>query len=284
MNKANIEIGDSQMRTLKLIGEDGLYTNLALILSDQCEITTKIAIFQGTDKELFRDRREFGGSIIKQMEDVYQFLDLNNKTKATFSGLGRTDTRDYSVESIKEAWLNCIVHRDYSYSGSTIINIYDIRIEFVSLGGLVPGLTLDSIFLGVSQSRNPNLAALFYRMHFIESYGTGIGKIKRGYKDFSCEPIFETAPRVFRVTLPNRNEQPEEEGGRTSASKAESVENEKNLIMDFVSDYGSITRKQAEELIDAGTTKAFRMLRELCESGKLKAVGKGKTSKYVLSS
>ena len=93
MNKANIEIGDSQMRTLKLIGEDGLYTNLALILSDQCEITTKIAIFQGTDKELFRDRREFGGSIIKQMEDVYQFLDLNNKTKATFSGLGRTDTR-----------------------------------------------------------------------------------------------------------------------------------------------------------------------------------------------
>lgn len=283
MNKANIEIGDSQMRTLKLIGEDGLYTNLALLLSDQCETTTKIAIFQGIDKELFRDRREFGGSILKQMVDVYQFLDLNNKTKATFSGLGRTDTRDYSEESIKEAWLNCIVHRDYSYSGSTIINIYDDRIEFVSLGGLVPGLTLSSIFLGVSQSRNPNLAALFYRMHYIESYGTGIGKIKRGYKDYSSEPIFETAPGVFRVTLPNRNELPLAVGmERISGSKGKSLEDEKNLILDFVSDNGSITRKQTEDLIDAGTTKAFRLLRELCESGKLIAVGKGKTSKYVL--
>ena len=56
MQKRSIEIGPSQMRTLKLIGEDGLYTNLALLLSDQCETTTKVALFQGTDKELFRDR------------------------------------------------------------------------------------------------------------------------------------------------------------------------------------------------------------------------------------
>ena len=282
MQKKNIEIGEAQMRTLKLIGEDGLYTNLALLLSDQCESTTKIAIFQGTDKELFRDRREFGGSILKQMEDVYQFIDLNNKTKATFLGLGRIDTRDYSEESIKEAWLNCVVHRDYSYSGSTIINIYEDRIEFVSLGGLVPGLTLDSIFLGISQSRNPNLASLFYRMHYIESYGTGIGKIRRGYKDFSSEPIFETAPGVFRVTLPNRNELHETVRESAGVRKAEPFETEKNLIMAFVSENGSITRKQTEELIGIGTTKAFRMLHELCVSEKLKAEGKGKNLKYVM--
>ena len=120
---------------------------------------------------MFRERREFGGSIIKQMEDVYQFIDLNNKTMATFSGLDRTDTRDYPEAAVREAWLNCLAHRDYSFSGSTIINIYDDRLEFVSLGGLVTGLSLESIFLGVSQSRNPNLAALFYRMGLIESYG-----------------------------------------------------------------------------------------------------------------
>ena len=87
MQKRSIEIGPSQMQTLKLIGEDGLYTNLALLLSDQCEATTKVALFQGTDKELFRDRKEFKGSILKQLEDVYHFIDLINKTKATFSGL-----------------------------------------------------------------------------------------------------------------------------------------------------------------------------------------------------
>ena len=111
MQRRSIEIGPSQMRTLKLIGEDGLYTNLALLLSDQCETTTKVALFQGTDKELFRDRKEFTGSILKQLEDVYQFIDLVNKTKATFSGLDRTDWRDYPEEAVREALLNSIVHR-----------------------------------------------------------------------------------------------------------------------------------------------------------------------------
>ena len=120
-------------------------------------------------------------------------------------------------------------------------------------------------------------------MHYIESYGTGIGKIKRGYKGLPSEPVFETAPGVFRVSLPNRNELPPAvDMERISGNKGESLEDEKNLILDFVSDNGSITRKQTEELIGAGTTKAFRMLRELCESGKLKAAGKGKTSNYVL--
>ena len=87
----------------------------------------------------------------------------------------------------------------------------------------------------------------------------------------------------FHVTLPNRNELPLVEGiERTSGSKKESLKDEKELIIDFVSENGSITRKQTEELIGAGTTKAFRLLRELCESGKLTSVGKGKISKYVL--
>lgn len=116
------------------------------MLSDQYEITTKVALFQGTDKEQFRDRKEFTGSILKQLEDVYQFIDLVNKTKATFSGLNRTDKRDYPEEAVREALLNSIVHRDYSFSGSNLVNVFEDRIEFVSLGGLVSCLELKSIF------------------------------------------------------------------------------------------------------------------------------------------
>ena len=87
MRKRSIELGQAQMKTLKLIGEDDLYTNLALLLSDQCETTTKVALFQGTDKAIFRDRKEFSGSVLKQLEDVYLFIDLLNTTKATFYGL-----------------------------------------------------------------------------------------------------------------------------------------------------------------------------------------------------
>ena len=70
--------------------------------------------------------------------------------KATFSNLDRTDRRDYPEDAIRESLLNSIVHRDYSFSGSNLVNVYEDRIEFVSLGGLVSGLELESIFLGVS--------------------------------------------------------------------------------------------------------------------------------------
>lgn len=284
MKRRGIEFGSAQMRTLKLIGEDGLYTNLACLLSDQCQATTKVALFQGTDKAVFRDRKEFTGSVLKQLEDVYQFIDLSNRTKATFSGLDRIDTRDYPEEAVREALLNCIVHRDYSYSGSTLINIYDDRMEYVSLGGLVPGLELDSIFLGVSQSRNPNLAAVFYRMHLIESYGTGIGKIQRVYADFYEKPEFETAKGVFRVTLPNRNhsEAAPIQNEPTQASNLQAVlMKQKKIIFDYAKENGMVTRKEVEDLLDIGSTKAFRLLKELCDEGRMEQSGTGRLSKYL---
>ena len=191
----------------------------------------------------------------------------------------------YPEEAVREALLNSVVHRDYSFSASNLINIYEDRMEFVSLGGLVSGLELESIFLGVSQSRNPNLAACFYRMRLIESYGTGIGKIQRAYKSEPLQPEFETAKGVFRVTLPNRNET--EKSGR-EFTQAESLKTKKNpgkqqqKVLDFVSKNGKITRKQVEELIGSGSTKAFKLIKELCEKGQMKAQGAGKHSYYVL--
>ncbi|MDO5116767.1 MAG: putative DNA binding domain-containing protein [Synergistaceae bacterium] len=288
LSARSIEFGASQMRTLRLVGDDGLYTNLAELLSDQCRHTIKTAIFQGKDKALFRDRREFSGSLLRQLREVYQLIDMNNKVKATFSGLERTDMRDYPEESLREALLNSIVHRDYSFSGSTLINIYDDRIEFVSLGGLVPGLSVEAIYMGVSQSRNPNLAALFYRMRLIESYGTGIGNILRLYRGEEKAPIFETAKGVFRVTLPNRNE------GACETRLAESppaasdeapltvkAGDEKKLLMLYAERHGGITRKEAEILLNARTTKAYMFLRQLCSDGRLRPDGQGKKSRYI---
>ena len=282
MRNRSLELGDAQMRTLKLVGEDGLYTNLAYLLSDQCGHTIKVALFQGNDKAIFRDRKEFTGSVLKQLENVYQFLDLNNKTKATFSGLNRTDVRDYPEDALREALLNCCVHRDYSLSGSTLINIYDNRIEFVSLGGLVPGLELKSIFMGVSISRNPNLAAVFYRMRLIESYGTGIGKIERLYSDIREKPVFETAKGVFRVTLPNRNENNEIQNNivRESDEKV-AGKKQKQIISDFARESGEITRKEVEQILGVGATKAFHLLKDLCDDKILETKGKGKLSRYV---
>ncbi len=272
MKERNLEVGDSQLRTLHLIGEDGLYTNLALLLSDQCEHTLKLAVFQGTDKAVFRDRKEFSGSVLKQLDDIFSAIDFYNKTSSSINGLYRIDKRDYDVEALREALLNCIVHRDYSFSGSTLVNIYDDRIEFVSLGGLVKGLTMEAVYMGVSQSRNPNLAAVFYRMKLIESYGTGIGKIRRAYKEISSEPVFESADGAFRLTLPNMNE---------AVIPIVSVDNA-SLIIDYIKRNGSISRLETEKLTGLKTTAAHNLLKEMCADKQLKVAGKGKSTKYIV--
>lgn len=273
MVKKGVEYDKAKLQTLQIIGTDGLYTNLGLLLSDQCEHSIKIALFEGDDKEIFRDRREIKGSILKQLEETYHFIEMNNHTKAMFNGLTRIDNLDYPQETIREALLNCIVHRDYSFSGSNLINIYNDRIEFISLGSIVSGLSMESILLGVSQSRNTKLADILYRMRLIESYGTGIAKIKRLYKNERKQPIFETAQGVFKVILFNRNYE----------NKILTLNVAEENVMDYVIKHDFITRKQVEEILDVKTTKAYNVLKKLCEDGKILAEGKGKQKIYKVN-
>ena len=58
-----VTFNENQKRTLGLIRPDDRYSNLALILSDQCPYSTKAAIFEGLNKENFKDRKEFTGSL-----------------------------------------------------------------------------------------------------------------------------------------------------------------------------------------------------------------------------
>ena len=180
--KYGVPFAYENKRTLGLIDSDGFYTNAALLLSDQCEHSIKCAIFKGTGKSTFRARKEFYGSILQQLEDAYRYIDLSNNNPAIIEGLQRIEHLDYPKSAVREALLNAIVHRDYNYSGSIIVNIFDDRIEFVSLGGLVKGISIDDIMHGVSQSRNMMIANIFYRLELIESYGTGIQRIIESYK------------------------------------------------------------------------------------------------------
>lgn len=74
----------AQMRTLGLLNEENIYTNLALLLSDQCPHIIKAATFRGNTQDEFQDRKEFSGSLLKQLNDACSYLDMRNQTKASF--------------------------------------------------------------------------------------------------------------------------------------------------------------------------------------------------------
>ena len=270
LQKRGLEFTEVQMKNLGILSSENIYTNMGLLVSDQCKHSIKFAIFQGTDKLIFRNRKEFIGSLFAQLTDAYKTIDFYNGTKATFHDLLRTDERDYPEDAVREALLNAIVHRDYSFSGSTFINLYSDHLEIISLGGLVPGLSLEAAMLGASQPRNEKLASLFYKMKLIEAYGTGISKIISCYKGLPVHPKFENVEGAFRVILPNIH-----------AQKL-SVEDKKYLpIIRLFEKQKEITRSDVEEALGIGTTHAVNILKEMLDKDLISKVGNGRLTRYV---
>lgn len=285
------DFGPQQMRTLKLIDQDGLYSNLALLLSDQCVHTIKVAVFQGTDQTIFKDRREFTGSLMQQMNEVYDFIDFRNQTRATIEKLYRVDVRDYPEVAVREALLNLLVHRDYSFSASAFISIYEDRIEFVSIGGLMPGIDLEDVMVGISVCRNQDLANVFYRLHLIEAYGTGMGKIMKAYESMQVKPVIETTKNAFKIILPNINAKYETENAtvKTKSGTPITVHTEKELsdeeekILEYARKHGAITRNDVIELLEVSASTAARVIRKMVKTNLLEQKGKARNTHYTIA-
>lgn len=285
------DFGSQQMRTLKLIDQDGLYSNLALLLSDQCVHTIKVAVFQGTDQTIFKDRREFTGSLMQQMNEVYDFIDFRNQTRATIEKLYRVDVRDYPEVAVREALLNLLVHRDYSFSASAFISIYEDRIEFVSIGGLMPGIDLEDVMVGISVCRNQDLANVFYRLHLIEAYGTGMGKIMKAYESMQVKPVIETTKNAFKIILPNINAKYETENAtvKTKSGTPVTIHTEKELsdeeekILEYARKHGAITRNDVIGLLEVSASTAARVIRKMVKTNLLEQKGKARNTHYTIA-
>ena len=287
-----IEFGTQQMRTLKLIDQDGLYSNLAMLLSDQCVHTIKVAVFQGKDQTVFKDRREFAGALMKQMNDVYDYIDFHNQTHATIEKLLRIDVRDYPGIAVREALLNLLVHRDYAFSASALISIYEDRMEFVSIGGLMPGIDLEDVMAGISVCRNPDLANVFYRLHLIEAYGTGISKIIGAYADEEEKPVIETTRNTFKIILPNINamrekvriSEPEakEENPETNKEDTQELSSEEEQVLEYAGKHEDFTKNDVVSLLKVSASTAARVIRGLVERNFLKRNGKARNTYYTL--
>jgi len=255
-----------------------LYTNLGLLLSDQCTHTIKIAVFSDELNTIFRDRKEFDGSVLRQLEESFDYLQLNNKNRSVIDGITRKDYWDYPKDAIREALLNAIIHRDYSFSGSIIININDTCIEFISIGGLLYGISIEDIRNGISQLRNQKLADVFLRLNFIESYGTGIRRIFSLYEGCSVLPIIEVTPNSFKITLPNMNMTSSE---AVSSSKM-TITPQVQTLLEYLEKHHEASDEDIQKLLGIKRTRTFHLVKQMADAKMIKVEGRGKNKKITL--
>lgn len=284
-----LPFGVPQQKTLALRRPDGLFTNLAELLSDQCRPTIKLAAYRGTDKTGFRDRREPSGSLLDQLEQSMAFLEKWNDLRSSVRRLEREDSWDYDAGDVREALLNAVVHRDYSRPDATLASVFPDRLEIVSIGGIVPGYDpADILEGGTSALRNHGLARVFERLRLIESYGTGIRRIRESYAGFDPGPQFAFFPHVFRVVLPNRNAaRPSEPPSATPAisarpSPAGPATPREAAVLALFADRPDIGREDVQRATGVSLGTAIRDLRALLDAGRLVKTGAGRRTRYVL--
>ncbi|MDR2047369.1 MAG: putative DNA binding domain-containing protein [Clostridiales bacterium] len=154
-----------------------------------------------------KDDAEYEGNIIKLLNEGLGFVRRNSAVMWRKTPNWREEFPDYPSESVKEALVNAIVHREYIIKGSEIhIDMYDDRTEIVSPGAMVDGRRIQDLDISnvASTRRNPTLCDIFSRMHFMERRGSGLTKICAGYPA-DKKPTFYSTPQSFIVTLPNLN-------------------------------------------------------------------------------
>ncbi len=163
---------------------------------------TQCAVFAGTDRGEFIDKKEYDGPLYGQIEEAYAFVLRNIRRSAKVEGLIRREGHELPPDAIREMIINAHCHRNFLDNSCVQVALYDDRLEVTSPGGLCYGLTLEEAISGRSKQRNRIVAEVFNQMGLIEAWGTGLRNIRKAAKEYSLpEPQFIEMTGTFRVNL-----------------------------------------------------------------------------------
>ena len=132
----------------------------------------------------------FSGSILSQLDQAAALFNRINESGS------------FPADALRESLVNALEHRDYTYAGPTLINVFASRLEIISLGGLPGGLQINDLLNGISLPRHPRLASLFADLGLCENCGTGVERIMDAYDGNPVSPQLRVAPASVAILLP----------------------------------------------------------------------------------
>ena len=191
-----LKLNDNYLQNLDLITSEGKYNYNAFLLADENNVSIKLVKFVGNNKLELLENMEYGNRcLITATQKILDRLDVENTTYAKIEYFGRKEQEKIDSKALKEAVINAIVHNDYSYGNSPIIELYSDRIEITSAGGLPQELSQEEFLEGVTAPRNKELIRVFKDVDLIENIGSGVLRILDAY-DKSCFKFMEHFLRV----------------------------------------------------------------------------------------
>lgn len=248
-----MKLNDNFAKNLNLLTNDGKYNYNAYLLADENNISIKLVKYLGTNKLELIENHEYGYCcIITATHRILERLVAENTVYAKIEYKGRKEVEMIDSKALKEAVINAIVHSDYTFNTSPIIELYSDRIEITSGGGLPQELSQEEFLEGVTAPRNKELIRVFKDVDLIENIGSGVLRILDAY-DKSCFKFMDHFLRVSFKYKENPFEYNQETTQETTLKTTQENytilnETQQNIIK-LIKNQPSITQKEiAKEL------------------------------------
>ncbi|MBN2681924.1 MAG: putative DNA binding domain-containing protein [Bacteroidales bacterium] len=269
------KLNDSFLENLDLFTPDGKYNYVGYLLADVNSVSIKVAKYAGTDKYDLIENEEFGYcSLLKATNRVLDKLEVENKTFTKITGAAqRLQKQLINKTALREAFINAIVHNDYSREVPPVVEIYSDRLTITSYGGLIEGLSEEDFFNGRSMPRNREIMRVFRDMELVEHLGSGMGRILKAYD----RSIFKISDNFLEIAFPFEEgyEQLTQEQEEKVSEKASEKMSEKTSekILELIKEDNNITINELTEKIGVSQRSIERNLNNLQKDNRLIRVG-----------
>lgn len=259
------------LKTLEFVTSKGQFNNAGALLADNNQFKgVDIVRFGSTISEI-RDRH-----ILENMSILTQFHEALNTFSQYYQyekidGVIRKKVELIPEKAFREALANALVHRLWDVDSNVKISMFDDRIEISSPGSLLPDISIEEYLKGqVSVFRNPIIGNLFFRLNYIEKFGTGIKRINEAYNENLTKPKYRVFENSILVVLPVLNAHSD-------------LTEEERAVVNCLSRNQLVTRNQLDKMIGFNKAKTGRILKKLLEKDIIEKIGKGKDTKYQLN-
>ena len=259
------------LKTLNLYDDVNGFNNAAGLLADKNHFPGIDIVKFGENISIIQKRSTFENiSILEVYEkaievfrDYYQY--------EVIQGADRKKMEKIPEAAFREAIANALIHRVWDVDSQIRVSMFDDRIDIVSPGGLPSGITEEEYLSGkLYVLRNRNLANVFYRLGFVEIFGTGSTRIKQLYAEALIKPDFEVSENAIKIVLPI-------------------FEKNADLTEDEIVVYKLLSKTMLKPISEVapyvpfGKSKTTKLLKEMCQKGVITVEGKGKGTKYIIS-
>lgn len=258
------------LRTLNLYDNDNGYNNAAEILADKNHFPGVDMVKFGENISMIQKRATFEHISVLEMYDKSIDIFRDYYEYEVIEDADRKKIEKIPEAAFREAMANALIHRAWDVESQIRVLMFDDKIEIISPGGLPSGIAEEEYLSGkLSVLRNRNLANVFYRLGFVEIFGTGITRIKQLYEDGLIKPDFEVSENTIKIMLP------------IFEKNLDLTEDEK-IVYKVLS---KIMLKPISEIapyVPFGKSKTTQLLKEMSQKGIVVVEGRGRGTKYSI--